>query len=188
MRLPVLSFILVFIALVPWAGAQNAPRSFLAYVHVIQSDAAHRDGFDACVIVGTDGEYRYEIAPPADRPAAALTRVYLGHLPPAAFSEFKTLVQARELRGLSSSEPHGSLLASHSWETVSLRLHRPDETQEIVFTTVDGRNKMPPAIHAFIPWMEEFQKTLGKPDRRARPRDCSGLDASPDFAPQLQKR
>ena len=170
------------------AVGQNAAPSFLAYVHVIQVDPAQNGGIDACVIVGVDGQYRYEVSPPVGEPLSH-TRVYLGRLPGEAFARFKSLVHARELRGIaSSSQPHGSLLASRNYETISLRILREGETQEIVFTSVDGRNQMPAALTSFIPWMKSLQKSLGQPDRRATRRGCSGLDATPDFTPQLQKR
>jgi hypothetical protein len=179
--------ICLLIAGVVSAAAQDAP-SFLAYVHVIQVNPSRNNGVDACALVGVDGRYRYETSPPVGE-SASHTKVYVGKLPRDAFARLKSLVHARDLRGLeSSSQPRGSLLASRNYETVSLRILRAGETQEIVFTTVDGRNQMPPALEAFIPWMRDLQKSLGKPDRRAQRRGCSGLDATPDFTPQLQKR
>jgi len=173
---------------VPLIGAQNSRPSFLAYVHVIEVDVSRQSSFDACVIVGVDGRYHYEIEPPAGQPAPTNTKVYHGVLPSGAFEQFRSLVEAGELRGLRSSQPRGSLLAVHHRATVSLRIHRTRETQEIVFTTVDDRNPMPVGMFAFIPWMEGFQKTLGRPDRRAAARNCSGLDLTSDFSPELQKR
>src|SRR5215472_11404636 len=111
--------LLLSLAMVPSAAAQNTP-SFLAYVHVIQVDASHNDGIDACAIVGVDGQYRYEISPPVGEPLSH-TKIYRGKLPAEAFTRFKTLVHARELRGIaSSSQPRGSLLAAQRYETVSL--------------------------------------------------------------------
>ena len=52
----------------------------------------------------------------------------------------------------------------------------------------DGRSDMPPAVRAFIPWMQSFQQSLGKPERHVAARSCAGLDATADFSPQLQKR
>lgn len=170
------------------ASAQTSVPSFLAYVHVIQVDTSQSDGIDACAIVGVDGQYRYEVSPPISEPLSH-TKIYRGKLPSEAFARFKSLVHARELRGIaSSSQPHGSLLAAQKYETVSLRILRQGTTQEIVFTTVDARNQMPPVLEAFIPWMKDVQKSLGKPDRRAERRSCSALDATPDFKPELQKR
>ena len=170
------------------SAAQTGTPSFLAYVHVIQVDTSHGNGIDACVIVGVDGQYRYEVSPPVGAPLSH-TRVYVGKLPSEAFTRFKLLVHAKELRGIaSSSQPRGSLLAAQKYETVSLRILRTGETQEIVFTTVDSRNRMPTPLEAFIPWMKDIRKSLGKPDRRAERRGCSALDATPDFTPELQKR
>ena len=185
------SFLLVLIsalALVPLAVCQDSHPSFLAYVHVIQVDVARQSSFDACVIVGVDGRYHYELEPPAGQAGPSNTKVYHGSLPQPAFQQLKALVEANELRGLSSSQPRGSLLAARHRATVSLRIHRTGNTQEIVFTTVDDRNPMPPSIRAFIPWMETISKSLGHPDRRAAARNCSGLDLTSDFSPELQKR
>ncbi len=177
----------MIVALASSAAGQSASPSFLAYVHVIQVNAQHTGDMDACTIVGVDGQYRYEISPPVERPSSA-NRVYRGHLSEAMFARFKSLLRAPELRVIQSSQPRGSLLASANYQTVSLRILSSGETQEIVFTTVDGRNKMPAALNAFVPWMKDLQKSLGKPDRRAAARGCSGLDATPDFKPELQKR
>lgn len=180
--------VLLGLAAVVSATAQSSKPSFLAYVHVIQVDTSQGNGIDACAIVGVDGQYRYEISPPVGAPLSH-TKVYRGKLPDEAFAHFRSLVRAKELRGIaSSSQPRGSLLAAQSYKTVSLRILRAGETQEIVFTTVDSRNQMPAALEAFIPWMKGIQKSLGKPDRRAQRRGCSALDATPDFKPELQKR
>jgi hypothetical protein len=180
--------VLLGLAAVVSAKAQSGTPSFLAYVHVIQVDTSQGNGIDACVIVGVDGQYRYEISPPVGAPLSQ-TKVYRGKLPTEAFARFRSLVHAKELRGIaSSSQPRGSLLAARNYETVSLRILRPGETQEIVFTTVDSRNQMPAVLQAFIPWMKDIRKSLGKPDRRAQRRGCSALDATPDFKPELQKR
>ncbi len=188
MRAPLLCRISIFTCMAVAAAAQKTAPSFLAYVHVIQVDTSQADGIDACMIVGVDGQYRYEISPPVGEPLSH-TKIYRGQLPAEAFTRFKSLVHAKELRGIaSSSQPHGSLFAAQKYETVSLRILRAGETQEIVFTTVDGRNKMPAVLEAFIPWMKDVQKSLGKPDRRAERRSCSALDATPDFKPELQKR
>jgi hypothetical protein len=177
---------LFFPALASLANAQNATPSFLAYVRVIEVDVARNDGFDACMIVGTDGQFRFELEPPVG--SRSSTAVYRGRLTPSKFDEFKSLVQAPELRELNSSQPHGSLLAAHRRETVSLRILRQGKTQEIVVTTVDDRNPMPPSMQAFLPWMRALPKTLGRPDRRASARNCSALDLTSDFSPELQKR
>lgn len=170
------------------ALAQTSERSFLAYVHVIEVDVASNSSFDACVIVGSDGQYRFELDPPVGNAFASDAKVFRGYLPVKTFDDFKSLVHAPELRNLKSSQPRGSLLPTHDRTTVSLRIHRARETQELVFTTVDGRDPLPPSASAFVPWMKELQKSLGKPDRRARPRNCSGLDLTKDFEPELQKR
>jgi len=189
MRLRIIYRTLFFVVVsAACAAAQNRSQSFLAYVHVIQVDVARQASFDACVIVGVDGRYHYEIEPPAGQPAPTNTKVYHGTLPPTAFDQFKSLVQAPELLHIKSSQPRGSMLATHHRETVSLRIHRSGETQEVVFTAVDDRNPMPPSISAFIPWMQELSKSLGRPDRRAAARNCSGLDLTADFSPELQKR
>lgn len=170
------------------ATAQSGAPSFLAYVHVIQVNTSQGNGIDACAIVGVDGQYRYEVSPPVGAPLSH-TKVYRGKLSTEALVRFKSLVHAKELRGIaSSSQPRGSLLAAQSYQTVSLRILRAGETQEIVFTTVDSRNQMPAALEAFIPWMKDIRESLGKPDRRAERRGCSALDATPDFTPELQKR
>jgi hypothetical protein len=187
MRACSLVVLLCLAAVVP-ATAQSRTPSFLAYVHVIQVNTSGGNGIDACAIVGVDGQYRYEMSPPIGAPRSH-TKVYRGKLPTEAFARFKSLVHAKELHAIASStQPRGTLLAAQSYETVSLRILRPGETQEIVFTTVDSRNQMPTALEAFIPWMKEIQKSLGKPDRRAERRGCSALDATPDFTPELQKR
>jgi hypothetical protein len=173
-------------ALATLAAAQNSAPSFLAYVRVIDVDVTRNDGFDACLIVGTDGQFRFELEPPAG--SRASTTVYRGHLVRNKYEEFESLVQAPELRELRSSQPRGSLLAARWRETVSLRILRHGETQETVVTTVDDRNPMPPAMHAFLPWMKALPKTLGRPDRRARARNCSALDLTSGFSPELQKR
>jgi hypothetical protein len=180
--------LLILLATAAGADAQNKSQSFLAYVHVILVDVAHQSSFDGCVIVGADGRYHYEIEPPAGQPAQTKTKVYRGTLAPTVFDQFRSLVQAPELRGLQSSQPRGSMVATRSRETVSLRIHRTGETQEVVFTTVDNRDSMPPSVGAFIPWMVELPKSLGRPDRRSAPRNCSGLDLTSDFTPELQKR
>jgi hypothetical protein len=168
--------------------AQTVRPSFLGYVHVIQVDVSRNAALDACIIVGADGQYRFEVEPEPGQSLINKTKVYRGYLPVTEFEQFRTMVAAPELRTLNSSHPRGSMLASRSRATVSLRIHRSGETQELVFTTVDGRNPMPPAVHAFIPWMRNLRKALGPPDRHAAPRSCSGLDLTSDFSPELQKR
>jgi hypothetical protein len=80
------------------------------------------------------------------------------------------------------------MVAAEKMQVVSLRIHRQAETQELVFMISDGRGDMPPAVRAFIPWMQSFQKSLGKPERHAQARSCSGLDLTSGFSPELQKR
>jgi hypothetical protein len=177
---------LLFPTLATLAAAQKEAPGFLAYVRVIEVDVAHNEGFDACMIVGTDGLFRLELESPVG--SRSSTAIYRGRLAPSKFEEFKSLVQAPELRELKSSQPRGSLLAARQRETVSLRILRQGETQETVVTTVDDRNPMPPAMHAFLPWMKALPKTLGRSDRRARARNCSALDLTSGFSPELQKR
>jgi hypothetical protein len=165
--------------------AQHPPRSYMAYVRVIDFDVARQQGIDACIIVSDDGFYRFEDSP---APFRGRVKVYHGRLSPPQLGELKSLVADRSLLAMHSSEPRGTMLAEQKLQTVSLRIHRPAETQELVFTVSDGRGDMPPAAQAFIPWMESFEKSLGKPDRHAQPRRCAGLDDTPDFTPQLQKR
>jgi hypothetical protein len=177
----VFAFVLVATAVL----AQNAPRSYLAYVRVIDFDVSRQQGIDACIIVSDDGLYRFEDSP---SPLRGGVKVYHGRLSQPQLTELKSLIEDRSLLELHSSEPHGSMMAERELQMVSLRIHRPAETQELVFIVSDGRGEMPPAAGAFIPWMGAFLKPLGKPDRRAQARRCAGLDATPDFSPQLQKR
>lgn len=177
----VFAFVLVATAVL----AQNAPRSYLAYVRVIDFDVSRQQGIDACIIASDDGLYRFEDSP---SPLRGAVKVYHGRLSQPQLTELKSLIEDRSLLELHSSEPHGSMVAERELQMVSLRIHRQAETQELVFIVSDGRGEMPPAVGAFIPWMGAFQKSLGKPDRRAQARRCAGLDATPDFSPQLQKR
>jgi len=190
MRLQLLCCIsLLLVAFGPRLAAQDAPRSFLAYVHVIHVDLSQNKETDACLIVGDDAQFRYEAWPGlqgiSDR---RNVKVYLGRLSPDAFSQFKSLVEARELVSMQSPESHGTMLASHDYEVVSLRIHRDGASQELVFMSADDNGAMPPAVRAFVPWVEDLRKSFGRPNRRAEVRACMGLDATPDFTPHLQKR
>jgi hypothetical protein len=173
-------------AAMTFVSSQNSPRSYMVYVRVIDLDVSRQQGIDACIIVSDDGLYRFEDSPSPLRGGGV--KVYHGRLSQPELSQLKSLIEDRSLVGLHSSEPHGSMVAERELQTVSLRIHRPAETQELVFIVSDGRGEMPPAAGAFIPWMESFHKSLGKPDHRAQARRCAGLDATPDFSPQLQKR
>jgi hypothetical protein len=175
----------ILLALTSSIFAQPPPRSFMAYVRVIDFDVSRRQGIDACIVVSDDGLFRFEALP---GPLQGGGKVYHGRLAPEQLSSLKSLVEDRSLLGLHSSAPRGTMVASESMQTVSLRIHRRAETQELVFMVSDGRGDLPPAARAFIPWMEHFQKTLGKPERHVQARNCTALDATPDFSPQLQKR
>jgi hypothetical protein len=164
--------------------AQQPPRSYMAYVRVIDFDVSRRSGIDACIIVDDDGLYRFEASPGLP----GRIKVYHGQLSPPQLTDLKSLIEDRSLLGLHSSAPRGSMVSERELQTVSLRIHRRGETQELVFMVSDGRGSMPPSVSAFIPWIQSFQKSLGKPERGAQARDCAGLDATSNFSPQLQKR
>lgn len=160
----------------------------MAYAHVIDVDLARGRNFEACVIVGDNAEFRYELWPHTPGFLLHDVKVYLGKLAPGQFQEFKSLVQAPELVNLKSSHPRGSLVAQHDWQAAAFRIHRATYTQEFDWITVDGRNPMPPEVQSFVPWIEQLPNTLGKPNRRAAARACLGLDETPDFKPRLQNR
>ncbi len=189
MRVSFSGGILFFIlALCFSAAAQKQPRSFMAYVHVIDVDLAKGKNFEACVIVGDNAEFRYELWPHTPTLQAHDVKVYVGKLAPDKFQEFKSLVQSPDLANFTSSHPRGSLVAQRDWQAVAFRIHRSSHTQEFDWITVDGRNPMPPAVQSFMPWVEQLHKTLGKAERRSAARACLGLDATPDFTPKLQQR
>ena len=185
MRAAALCLLLVIALLTPVA-AQAPPRSFLAYVHVLEIDPGKPNQINACVIVGDDGQFRYEVTPSSEERVAANTRVYLGRLSPEALQKFKHLVSAPELANLKSSSPRGSLLNAYHLE-VSLRIHRRDQTQELVMIS-DRPSNLPSEVWRFVPWMEELPKTFGPPAKGALPRRCASLDVTPGFQPGLQKR
>lgn len=168
------------------ASAQTSPRSFLAYVHVLEIDPSRSNQINACAIVGEDGQYRYEVTPSSEERVPANTKVYLGHLSAQALQRLRQLVSAPELAGLKSTEPRGSLLNSYRLE-VSLRIHRRDHTQELVMIS-DRPSNLPSTVWRFVPWMEELGKTLGPPTKGTVPRKCASLDNTPGFQPDLQKR
>ena len=115
-------------------------------------------------------------------------KVYLGQLEPKKLEELKSLVNAPELADVAPSPPPARSVVARGYEIVSLRIHRDKGTQELEYVLVDGRGAMPKSVRAFIPWLEGLKKAIGHPDRHAEARDCSGLDASEEFQPQLQKR
>jgi len=190
MRFPLLyRFLLITVALTPMLRAQDEPRSFLAYVRVIHVDLSQNKETDACLIVGDDAQFRYEVWPSfQDISRRHDVKVYVGHFSPQVFDQFKSLVGAQELLSAHSSRSHGSMVASHDYEMVSLRIHREGESQELVFMSADNNGSMPDSARALVPWVEDLRKTLGRPNRRAEARACTGLDATPDFMPHLQKR
>jgi hypothetical protein len=179
------AFLLILAATIPLA-AQAPPHSFLAYVHVLENNPAKPNQSNSCVIVGDDGQFRYEVTPSSEERVPSNTKVYLGHLNAPALQRLKQLLAAPELSGLRSSEPRGSLLDTYRLE-VSLRIHRRDQTQELVMIADRPRN-LPPSVWRFVPWMEDLRKTFGPPNKGVLPRHCSSLDVTPDFQPGLQKR
>lgn len=176
----------LLLALLSPMAAQGPPRSFLAYVHVLEIDPSRPDQINACVIVGDDGQFRYEVTPSSEERVPANTKVYLGHLSSKPFQQLRQLLSAPALANLKSSEPRGSLLNSYRLE-VSLRIHRRDRTQELVMIA-DRASNLPSSVWRFIPWMEDLRKSFGPPNKDARPRRCASLDVTPGFQPGLQKR
>ena len=177
---------LLVVAFLTPVAAQSSPRSFLAYVHVLEIDPSKPNQINACVIVGEDGQFRYEVTPSSEERVPANTKVYLGHLSAPQLQRLKQLVNSSELANLKSSEPRGSLLNSYRFE-VSLRIHRREHTQELVMIS-DRPSNLPSAVWRFVPWMEDLQKTFGSPTRGTRPRSCGSLDLTAGFEPGLQKR
>jgi len=216
MRPPTLcATLFAILAIVLPAIDQNPPRSYLVYVHVIHMDVARQDGVDSCLIVDDGGQFQFEESPTT--PEASMTgtrtgagrgtargagrdnptfnyfsqarpKVYRGRLAQDKFDQLKSLVEAPELVGAEPGKPPSNMVVAHQYEKVELRIHRMGETQELAFLTVDGRGPMPSAVRAFVPWMDGLHKSIGHPDHNAEPRDCTSLDATPDFNPQLQKR
>jgi len=185
MRASALCSLLVFAVLTPVA-AQTQPRSFLAYVHVLEINPSKPNQINACVIVGDDGQFRYEVTPSSEERVPSNTKVYLGHLGAKPLQQLKELLRSPELANLKSAEPRGSLLNSYRLE-VSLRIHRRERTQELVMIS-DRPSDLPSSVWRFVPWMEDLPKTLGPPTKGAKPRRCANLDLTPGFQPDLQKR
>ena len=211
MRPPSLRVIFCLLALVSPLCAQNPPRSYMVYVHVVQMDVARQDGSDSCLIVDDAGQFQFEESPTSPQATMTGTRtgsgrgtprgnqtfnyfspqkpkVYRGHLVQDKFDQLKSLVEAPELVDLAPGQPPGNMVVAHQYEKVELRIHRTGVTQELAFISVDGRGGMPKSIRAFIPWMQGIHKSIGHPDHNAEPRDCMGLTDTSDFSPGLQKR
>ena len=177
---------LVLLAPLTLLVAQTSPRSFLAYVHVLEINPTKPNQVNACVIVGDDGQFRYEVTPSSEERVPSNTKVYLGHLSATTLQRLKQLLAAPDLASLTSSEPHGSLLNSYRLE-VSLRIHRRDQTQELVMIS-DRPGNLPASVWRFVPWMEDLRKTFGPPNKGVLPRHCASLDVTSDFQPGLQQR
>lgn len=185
MRASFLCLLLLF-SVSSLSRAQTSPRSFLAYVHILEINPSKPNQVNACVIVGDDGQFRYEVTPSSEERVPANTKVYLGHLGAKALQQLKELLRSPELANLKSSEPRGSLLNSYRLE-VSLRIHRREHTQELVMIS-DRPSDMPSAVWRFVPWMKELPKTFGPATKGAKPRNCASLDLTSSFQPGLQKR